>query len=639
MGGDMNCLIVSPYARVSGLNPDIVIPYGIAVISAVAKEIPGIRVTNLNLASVYSREAQTQRIVSTIERENIDIVLSGGNYTQRDCLCRVFEKAKTFKPEIVTIAGGIIVTGDPVPAMQYLQFADYGVVGEGEHTVVELITALAEGCSSDTIQNIAGLICKNGGGEERYTLTRPRPEIQNLGEIPLPDYEGFGIREIDPKISYMYCIGAGRGCPNRCTFCHNSQGKRYRERPLNLFFHELDYAYSHLRPPPGAISLYLLDDVIATHKERFGAICSGLKERNIMGWVCYARVRDIDEDIIRMLKSSGCNVVVLGVESANDAVLKSMRKNLTREQITNALEICGRNKLAVGANLIFGDPAETYDRALESIAYWNYWREHPHYPTYLRLFMIRVYPGSTLYRDAVSSGKIIDPVEYLRAGFPLVNVSGMTDREYVKIMSIVKNGDNNYLSRSNYIRKQKHSIYYDFESRDAIVTVKRCGCGNSYRKRIPFSGMSKFENCSCPECGRVIQLFDPESASGHEPTLKANIETMLSVHRKIAFWGIGRTFRNFMSAQLVADERIFLVDTRAEGSYADKKICSPNVLVREKLEAVVNSLYPLSKHYGELEKKIRDDYPGIKAIYNLYQLQSEEFPVINNDGFGNDETR
>ena len=44
--------------------------------------------------------------------------------------------------------------------------------------------------------------------------------------------------------------------------------------------------------------------------------------------------------------------------------------------------------------------------------------------------MIIAFPGSALYKRACASGVIPDPVQFLKDGCPIVNVSAMSDDEF-----------------------------------------------------------------------------------------------------------------------------------------------------------------------------------------------------------------
>ena len=60
--------------------------------------------------------------------------------------------------------------------------------------------------------------------------------------------------------------------------------------------------------------------------------------------------------------------------------------------------------------------------------------------THIRMFvdMIIAFPGSALYKRACESGVIPNPVEFLKDGCPIVNVSKMNDKEFVDLVTIIE---------------------------------------------------------------------------------------------------------------------------------------------------------------------------------------------------------
>jgi hypothetical protein len=139
------------------------------------------------------------------------------------------------------------------------------------------------------------------------------------------------------------------------------------------------------------------------------------------------------------------------VESADDKVLKSMRKGITRSQIENALEMLRIAGLHSRSGVIFGDPEETYDAAHSTLQWYRENRKR------YQLFadMIISFPGSVLYKRACRNGIIPDPVQFLKDGCPIVNVSKMSDEEFERLVEEVGRLNNRqYDVRFYYQKKQ-----------------------------------------------------------------------------------------------------------------------------------------------------------------------------------------
>ncbi|NTV90741.1 MAG: hypothetical protein HGA22_10365, partial [Clostridiales bacterium] len=88
-----------------------------------------------------------------IVKNKIDVICTGG--LSFDCakVAEVFRIARTVKPGIVTLAGGGIISSDPLPAMKVLE-ADIGIVGEGEVTICEVASVLERGMSLRDVRGV-----------------------------------------------------------------------------------------------------------------------------------------------------------------------------------------------------------------------------------------------------------------------------------------------------------------------------------------------------------------------------------------------------------------------------------------------------------------------------------------------------
>ena len=269
------------------------------------------------------------------------------------------------------------------------------------------------------------MIYKSDNG---LAVTNPRRELDDLDSIPWPDYQGFDLDKYlastSPGISGLnrhntVFMLASRSCPYSCTFCFHTSGKKYRQRSLDKFFEELDYMVSQY----DINFVCMADELFAQKIARVKEFCKKIKKYN-MGWWAQFRVDNITTELLGVLKGSGCSVMSFGLESADNRVLKSMRKHTTVEQIEHALKLVYDSGISLEGAFIFGDVAETVETAENTL---KWWREHSQYRISLNL--ITVYPGSGLYKHACETGIIQDRLKFLKDGCPQVNVSKMTDAQ------------------------------------------------------------------------------------------------------------------------------------------------------------------------------------------------------------------
>lgn len=426
-----NVLLVIPRYYTYGQAGHYVMPLGILYVSSFLKNSNVANVFTLNLNHIEGEEFDI--LSYYITEKSIDILGVGGLSGEYHDLARMARYARMIKPELSIVIGGGIMTADPEATMRAIPQVDFGIVGEGEVSVTELVEALTMGVSS--FDQISGLIYRSGDG---FINTARRKELIDLDCLPFPDYEGFNygdylrnnpdLSDEGKKYSQVSVVG-GRSCKYNCTFCFHPSGTTYRQRTLDSIFSEIDYLVAHY----DISYIALREELFATDNQRVEEFCSRIQSYDV-DWSIQLRIDNVNQKLVDTLKETRCRYVFVGVESASDRILHSMRKGITLAQIETALEMLKEAGLNSRSGVIFGDAAETYETAMFTL---EWFRLHRHK---YRLFadMIISFPGSALYKRACREGLIPDPVQFLVDGCPIVNVSKMSDDEFREIVHQVE---------------------------------------------------------------------------------------------------------------------------------------------------------------------------------------------------------
>lgn len=426
----LNVLYIIPRYRTYGMEGHYVMPMGILYVSAYVKrsDIANVYTLNLNHESgeVYDI------LQSYITKNNIDFVGLGGLSGEYSDIFRVVSYVRKIDPNVIIQVGGGIMTADPMVTMQAMPDVDFGIIGEGEQTSVELIDAIARKID---VTSVNGIIYRDENG---FRITNRRVEIDDLDTLPLPDYEGFNYAEylrLNPdlsdegkKYSQVSVIG-GRSCKYNCTFCFHPSGSKYRQRSLDSIFSEIDYLIKNY----DISYIALREELFATDNERVRQFCERVRVYDF-DWSIQLRIDSINQELVDLLKNTRCRYLFVGVESADDRVLKSMRKGITLTQIEHALDMLRDAGLNSRSGVIFGDTVESFETAMFTLDWFK-----KNYTKY-RMFvdMIIAFPGSVLYRRACDSGVIPNPVEFLKDGCPIVNVSQMNDTEFATLVTTIE---------------------------------------------------------------------------------------------------------------------------------------------------------------------------------------------------------
>lgn len=430
MNHRLNILLVIPRYEVYGLAGHYVMPMGILYVSAYIKQSGICKVHTLNLNHIKGNEYDI--LNDYCHTHDIHFFCVGGLSGEFHDLARMVRYARKINPQMFIIVGGGIMTADPEVAMRAIEEADCGVIGEGEITSVELLQVLTEG---KPLASVNGIIYRENGVLHK---TPPRGEIMDLDNLPFPDYEGFNYQtylEQNPdlsdegkKYSQVSVIG-GRSCKYNCTFCFHPSGTKYRQRSLDSIFSEIDFLVTHY----DISYIALREELFATDNTRVAEFCQRIEQYNI-DWSIQLRIDSINQELVDLLKKTRCRYVFVGVESVDDGVLKSMRKGITRRQIEQALEMLKSAGLNSRSGVIFGDTIETFETAMNTID----WYKTNQGKYQLFADMIIAFPGSILYKRACQMGIIPDPVQFLKDGCPIVNVSAMNNVEFNRLVQIIE---------------------------------------------------------------------------------------------------------------------------------------------------------------------------------------------------------
>lgn len=260
-------------------------------------------------------------------------------------------RIKQLDPAIVTVMGDVHISALPEQTLRELPVFDYGVVGEGEQTLAELVAQLAAG-ERVSVPGVAYL------DQGEYVFGGPRETLDVRG-LPMPAWDLF-------RPASHYILQTSRGCPFRCAFCMNPAGRKVRARTPAQVLDELEALVAR-----GTVeSIYFGDEIFTVNRPRIVELCAGMIERGLhrrLRWSCQTHVNTIDEALARTMRAAGCEWVGLGIESADEATMKSMGKGIDRARVMRAVAALRRAKLRFHAFFILGQPNETHASAKATI--------------------------------------------------------------------------------------------------------------------------------------------------------------------------------------------------------------------------------------------------------------------------------
>ena len=162
-----------------------------------------------------------------------------------------------------------------------------------------------------------------------------------------------------------------RGCPYTCKFCDSVKvNLGYRVRSPKNVVDEVERNLKEYK----ANNFQVLDDNFAIYYERAIEICDEIIKRNLkVIWVVGQGLSPskVDYPLLKKMKEAGCVAVYFGIESADDEVLKAIRKPHTVAQARNAVIAAKKAGLIVKAPFMSGLPKSTYEKEKKYITFFK----------------------------------------------------------------------------------------------------------------------------------------------------------------------------------------------------------------------------------------------------------------------------
>jgi len=437
----MKITLVSPpslnsvYGRIQKYIPPTAPSLGLLYIAAVLEKnnIP------VNILDGYANNYSIEECIVELKRHKPDLI---GITTITPMFGTVVQLAREIKKHLagaIVVAGGPHVTAIPEATLKNFECFDIIVVGEGEYTFLDV----AQG---KTLEDIKGIVYRKNGS---IHTNPPRNMIENLDELPFPARHLIDLSKYSHAL--FECYGkpmtttiTSRGCPYQCTFCASQLtfGRKVRYRSPENVMEEVDLLINKY----GIKSIELRDDTFTGNPYHATKLAKEMKKRRIP-WVANANVNNITDNLTKELKEGGCVLLMVGVESGDDDILKELKKGITVKKITTAFEIMHKYSMETLAFFIFGSPSETKETARKTI---NLAKRIN--PTFVEFFILNPFPGSEAYHLAVEKGLIkdINWAEVASPQFfkPIINHPNFRSEELQKLLN---NAYREFYFRFSYI--------------------------------------------------------------------------------------------------------------------------------------------------------------------------------------------
>ncbi|MEK6946698.1 MAG: radical SAM protein, partial [Nanoarchaeota archaeon] len=307
---------------------------------------------------------------------------------------KLSKKIKSMK-DILMVWGGSHPSFLPEQTARH-EAVDVVVRGEAEGTMLEIAQRISE---NKPIDDVKGITFKKDG-KVVSNPDRPFLDVNEFGNLP---YHLLNLEKYPLKDFFVY--ETSRGCPYKCTFCHNLIYNKmsYRRKRPEVVLNEIEYIMKAFNPK----SIFITDDNIFVNKQRVEDICKGIIERNLkFNWSGFCRAeyfKGYDMEFLQLLKKSGFTTFSIGGESGSDKILDMIKKEGTIEDIRISARKCSEAGIDAVYSFIWGFPGETEDDFKQTVGIIQELWKMKHIKVN-GLFMLIPYPGTPLYQTCLDSG-------------------------------------------------------------------------------------------------------------------------------------------------------------------------------------------------------------------------------------------
>ena len=346
-----------------------------------------------------------------ISLRNID----DNNIFSDNCFVRHYEAIVKAIREVTAVP---IVVGGPgfsiFPELLVERLGvDFGIKGEGEESLYQLLKAIFDGTDWHSIQ---GLVYRDETGK---IVVNPRTDYVKSPCLSMnPDSVQFYFEQ-----SGMLNVQTKRGCPFNCIYCSYPiiDGRRVR----NLDSAQVVENIVEMNRKFGIDFLFFTDSVFNIDKAYNEDLCHRIIESGVnVHWGAYFSPRKLTKDELALYQKAGLTHIEWGTDTLADKTLETYSKNITWQDIKSTSQWASDLGIFYAHFMILGGYGETDETLAQTFER----SKELGFTVFFPYIGMRIYPNTRLFEIAKSEGiiagaeELVEPKYYVSRDVNLDNV-------------------------------------------------------------------------------------------------------------------------------------------------------------------------------------------------------------------------
>ncbi|TKJ41599.1 hypothetical protein CEE37_03270 [candidate division LCP-89 bacterium B3_LCP] len=398
----MHILLIRPHSDIPAAAP----PLGLLYLVSYLQEHTD---HTCSICDARMHEWEIDKVQSVIRDEKPDLVGITAFSLELPQVHELAKVSKSVLPDVPVITGGPYATSDYMKALEDKNI-DIAVIGEGEGSFCQLVEAMDKG---EDWSQIKGLAYRKNG---EMVKTGMREFLDNLDELPYPAWDSVNLEEyFNHKSTHkrnafnqhqatqrVLSIQTTRGCPFRCSYCHNLFGKKLRKRSVENVIGEMRL----MKDKFGATEIEIIDDIFNLDIGRAKQIFRRIIEEKFDFKISFPnglRSDSMDAELLDLFKEGGVFRLVFAIESGTPRIQKLIRKNLNIEKARQSIALAAERGFSMGGFFMLGFLDETEEECWNTI---NFALESKLQTA--AFFVVTPFPNTDIWTQALEMGHNLD---------------------------------------------------------------------------------------------------------------------------------------------------------------------------------------------------------------------------------------